>query len=297
MKHKITLTILSVLVSINLLNAQDINTEQVFSNMHGIKQEEDIFYEVEGYSIFVKVHKASFDDKGINKIKKKYPIQRDIIATTDTAFQTNKMFVMSQSRATIVTESSIYYLFPKEQNEIKVIGLITVNKRDIALEKLLIQSILDNSIPDEVYTSMTVDSVRFAGRSIVLGPVCHWMGTHNIQCPNLGQMNWAEFRNLEKAKERIEAQYDITASQPLGEVLQQDTINIIFEGSETKAIKTKYKIQISKLIMGGSNILIIYYVATKVRDKYIACVLSHYTDDVNAENLPPLLSEVMQLKE
>lgn len=296
-RHKVILTILTFLTSFNLLTAQTIDAGQVFSNTHGIKQEGTTFYEVEGYSIFVHSHKASFDEKGFNKIKKKYSINKEISPVNDTTFQTGKVLVKTYNRTKLVTESDVYYLFPQGQSEIKVIGLQTTNKRDEELEKFFVRSILDNSIPNSVYSSMVVDSINFAGRFIVLGPACHWMGTHNIQCPNLGQMNWAEFRSIDKAKEMVNAQFDITANKAIGEVLQQDTINIIFEGSESKALKTKYKIQIPQLIMGGSNILIIYYVATEVRGKYVACVLSHYTDDVNAKTLPPLLNEVMKLKE
>lgn len=296
-KLKAILTILTFFSSFNLLIAQTINAGQVFSNTQGIKQEGTTFYEVEGYSIFIHSHKAPFDDKGFNKIKKKYSINKDILPIVDSAFQTGKVLVKTESRTKKVTETGVYYLFPQGQNKIKVIGLQTTNKRDEELEKFFVKSILDNSIPNIVYTSMVVDSIKFAGRFIVLGPACHWMGTHNIQCPNLGQMNWAEFRSIDKAKEMVEAQFDITANKGVGDVLQQDTIDIIFEDTATKALKTKYKIKIPKLIMGGSNILIIYYVATEVRGKYVACVFSHYTDDVNAKELPPLLSEVMKLKE
>jgi hypothetical protein len=296
-RHIAILTILILLTSLNLSTAQTINAGQVFSNTHGIKQEGTTFYEVEGYSIFVHIHKASFDDKGVNKIKKKYSINKDILPMVDGDFQTGKVLVKTESRTKKVTETGVYYLFPQGQNEIRVIGLQTTNKRDEQLEKLFVKSILDNSIPNSVYTSMVVDSINFARRYIVLGPACYWMGTHNVQCANLGQMNWAEFRSKDKAKEMVEAQFDITANKAIGEVLQQDTINITFEGTDTKALKTKYKIKIPQLIMGGSNILIIYYVATEVRGKFVACVLSHYTDDVNANKLPPLLNKVMKLKE
>lgn len=296
-RYKAILATLTFLASFTLLSGQTINVEQVFSNTHGIKQEGTTFYEVEGYSIFVHNHKASFDDKGFKKIKKKYSINKDILPIVDSNFQTGKVLVKTESRTSKVTQTDIYYLFPHGQGEIQVIGFLTPLKRDQGIERLFVKSILENSIPNSVYSSMIVDSIRFAGRYIVLGPACHWMGTHNIQCPNLGQMNWAEFRNIDRAKEMVEIQYDLTANKAIGEVLQQDTINIIFEGTDIQALKTKYKIKIPQLIMGGSNILIIYYVATEVRGKYVACILSHYTDDVNAKKLLPLLSEVMKLKE
>jgi hypothetical protein len=47
--------------------------------------------------------------------------------------------------------------------------------------------------------------------------------------------------------------------------------------------------------MGGSNVLVVYYVTGKVRGKFVTCVLSHYEDDKGANKLPPLLSEVLEL--
>lgn len=296
-KLKILLLILTFFTSHFLSSAQSINAEQVFSNTHGIKQERTTFYEIEGYSVIVNSHKASFDEKGFNKIKKKFSIPKATQPIIDSAFPTARVFITGINRTSKVTETGFYYFFPEGQAEIKVIAFQTVISRDRELEQFFVRSILDNTIPNSVYSSMIIDSINFAGRFIVLGPVCNWMSTHNIQCPNLGQMNWAEFRSFDRAKEMVEAAHDITANKSIGEILQQDTINILFEGNEAKALKTKYKIKIPQLVMGGSNILIIYHVATEVRGKYVACIMSHYTDDVNAKKLPPLLSEVMELKE
>lgn len=49
--------------------------------------------------------------------------------------------------------------------------------------------------------------------------------------------------------------------------------------------------------MGGSNILIVYYVTAELRGKNVACIMSQYTDDINARDLAPLLGEVMKLKQ
>ncbi len=279
------------------VSAQDIDPVAVYSNMHGIRQEESEFYEVEGYSVFVQIQKTSFDDKGFKKIKKKYSIDKETTASVNPDFAVGKIFMQEEQRTEKVKQKAIYYLFPEGDYATRVIGFQTANSRDLQLEKFLVMVILGNAIPERVYTSMYVDSIKFADRFITLGPACNWMGTHNIQCPYMGQMNWAEFRSLDRAKEMMDAQFDITAHRAMGEILEQDTIEVKFERTDAKAIKTKYKIQIPQLIMGGSNILIIYYVVAEVRGKYVACVMSHYTDDVNAKQLPPLLSEVMELKE
>jgi hypothetical protein len=280
-----------------LYSAQEIDPVLVYSNMHGIRQEASTFYEVEGYSVFVQIQKTTFDDKGFKKIKKKYSIDKEKVAFNNQDFLGGKIFEQDEKRTEKVNQSAVYYLFPEGEYATKVIGFQTVNSRDLQLEKFLVKAILGNAVPERVYTPMYVDSIKFADRFITLGPACNWMGTHNIQCPYMGQMNWAEFRSLDRAKEMIDAQFDITANRAMGEILEQDTIDVKFEGTDAKAVKTKYKIQIPQLIMGGSNILIIYYVATEVRGKYVACVMSHYTDDINAKQLPPLLSEVMELKE
>jgi hypothetical protein len=280
-----------------LYSAQEIDPVLVYSNMHGIRQEASTFYEVEGYSVFVQIQKTTFDDKGFKKIKKKYSIDKEKVAFNNQDFLGGKIFEQDEKRTEKVNQSAVYYLFPEGEYATKVIGFQTLNSRDLQLEKFLVKAILGNAVPERVYTSMYVDSIKFADRFITLGPACNWMGTHNIQCPYMGQMNWAEFRSLDRAKEMIDAQFDITANRAMGEILEQDTIDVKFQGTDAKAVKTKYKIQIPQLIMGGSNILIIYYVVTEVRGKYVACVMSHYTDDINAKQLPPLLSEVMELKE
>lgn len=295
--NKFLLSIFTFIISCHFAAAQTIDAQQVFSNTHGIKQEEATFYEVEGYSVFVHHQKAALDEKGLSRIKKKYSISKEVAAIDDKAFPSAKVLVRTENRTKKVTESGIYYLFPQGESEVKIVGLQTTNKRDEELERFFVRSIMDSTIPGSVYTSMAVDSIRFAGRYIVLGSACRWMGTHNIQCPDMGQMNWAEFRSIEPAQEMIAAQYDIIANKSIGKILQQDTVDILFEGTPAKAIKTKYKIKVPQLIMGGSNILIIYYVVAEVRGKYIACVLSHYTDDVHAKRLPPLLSEVMKLQD
>ena len=61
-----------------------------------------------------------------------------------------------------------------------------------------------------------------------------------------------------EAKEMVEAQFDITANKAIGEVLQQDTIDIIFEGTATKALKTKYKILFNALIVGSIAVIMMY---------------------------------------
>ena len=127
-----------------------------------------------------------------------------------------------------------------------------------------------------------------------MGPVCRWMSPHNIQCPNYGQMNWAIFDNLQQAEEYRDTHFEMARNRSLVDIKEDKWIALKFEGQETKARRTKVKIQIPKLVMGGSNMLVVYYVTGHVRGKYVTCVLSHYTDDIGADELPPLLSKILE---
>ena len=76
---------------------------------------------------------------------------------------------------------------------------------------------------------------------------------------------------------------------------------IIFEGTPTKAKQVTLKLKgITAALAGmsGGKSLTIYYVAEKVRDRNVSCVMSFWNDDnINPKTkLPPLLEEIMELK-
>lgn len=278
------------------VEAQEIDSAVIFENTHGLENEEASFYGIEGYSIFVHVDKASVDEKGIKKIKKTYDINKKVSPQKDSLLEIEHKYLTTVEPVTKkFSQIRTFFLIPKEKDRTLVIGFYAPN-RDEALERFFVRSIVNGSIPRSVFSSMEVDSIRFAGRFIRLGPACHWEGTENIQCPDRGQMNWAEFRDSIRARQMLDIQFDVTENRFLGKVIDKQEVNILFEGIETTATKVRYKIKVPKIIMGGSNELIIYYVLQKVRGRYVACVLSHYTDDINAKTLPPLLSEVMKLR-
>lgn len=279
------------------LKGQRQDSLQIFSNTQGIKQEAATFYESEGYTVYTKVHDIPFNEKNIERLKRKYSIGKSAAVLIDTSFQQKHVIYMFENRITEkTTQSSVHYFISEDESNIRVISLVTNIARDTTLEKFFVQAIINNSFSEDVYTPMTIDSVKFVNRYIKLGPACRWMEPHNIQCPDLGQMSWAEFRNLDRAKQMIEAMRDYSLNKQSAKILKEQSIKISFEGEETEALKVWYKINIPKFIMGGSNVLVVYYITQKVGNKNVACILSHYTDAVNADTLPPLLSEVIKLK-
>jgi hypothetical protein len=105
-----------------------------------------------------------------------------------------------------------------------------------------------------------VDSINFIGRGIKAPNGCRWMSPHNYQCPYLGQMSWSLFRNYESAVSATELSKKITQSKKLVKVLEEKEQILLFEGIETKVLNCKYKMKVPKVLNGGSNILIVYYV-------------------------------------
>jgi len=289
---RLTLVTLATIIS-HVLVGQD---ENRFRNFHGIKHPQNNvdFFEAEGYDIFIQPFDNGLDDKGISKIKKKYSI-KDGPLTIDSV--TNLKVLSRTEYKNGVTAYFTYYLIPGNEKKSTVIGFIRLKTRDIGLEHDFVDAHLSNKIPSFVYTKLEIDSIDFVGRTIKLGPICRWMSPHNIQCPNYGQMNWAIFDNLKQAEEYRDTHFEMAKSKNLVDIKEEKWITLKFEGQETKALRTKVKIQLPKLVMGGSNILVVYYVTGQVRGKYVTCVLSHYTDDVSADKLPALLSEVLELIE
>lgn len=268
-----------------------------FKNFHGLKDPQSgtrFFFEAEGYEISIDWINIGLNEKGISRIKKKYSAKNAQL-TTDSV--TNLKVLTRTESQNGVTVYFNYYLIPSSDQSSTIVGFVRPKSRDIGLERDFVNSKLSNKIPSFVYTSMYIDSIDFVGRKIDLGPACRWMSPHNVQCPNYGQMNWAIFDNLKQAEEYRDTHFEMTKNKNLVDIKEEKWIMVKFEGLETKALRTKIKIQLPKFAMGGSNTLIAYYVTGKVRGKFVTCVLSHYADDVGANKLPPLLDEVLELME
>lgn len=112
----------------------------------------------------------------------------------------------------------------------------------------------------------------------------------------MGQMNWSIFQSENEANEMTTAQYDFIEGKWIGKIISQDSVSIIFEGVETKALKVNYKLKVPSGFNGGTNMLQVFFVSVPVRNKYVSCVLSQYTNNFDNKELLPLLSEVMQMK-
>ena len=282
---------LAVILSCKLFG-QDANR---FKNFHGIKPANSNihFFEAEGYEIFIEQINYRLDEKGLKKIEKKYSIKGGQ-SLLDSVLNLRVLTSSEVRNGTIAYFN--YYLIPDTDKRSTVVGFIRPKTRDVSLERDFVKSHLTNSIPPGVFTSLDLDSIDFVGRTIKLGPNCKWMSPHNVQCPDYGQMNWAIFDNLKQAEDYRDTYFEMTKNKNLIVVKEEKWLTLKFEGQETKALRTKVKVQVPKFAMRGSNILVVYYVAGLVRGKHVTCVLSHYTDDVDGDKLAPLLAEVLTLQ-
>jgi hypothetical protein len=120
------------------------------------------------------------------------------------------------------------------------------------------------------------------------------MFVNNLQCPGNGQMNWAVYPTLEEAQGGTQLQMKQNAKR---KILKSEELNIVFEGEPATAIRIVYKMNVPRIIMGGSNNLAVFYVTTKVRGQYVSCVLSNFVENENDYTLGALLLEVMKMAE
>lgn len=121
------------------------------------------------------------------------------------------------------------------------------------------------------------------------------------------RMNWSIHKTLSDAQDSNEKQYERAIleakSNPTGsfEIIFNQSIPVIFENVPTNVQKyiflEKTKHPILKDLTTERK-LITYYIATKVRGKFIACVFSFYESELYKENdLPPILSTFIKLKD
>lgn len=272
----------------------------VFNRLQAINNNGISFYNIDGYNITKQTLNYPFTEKGLKKAYRKYSIKKKVKKIKDEQLPYKNYYIKNDENVTDNLVQNNSYYFIENYELITIIQFSSINKRDKEFERSIVKIIIENSIPEENYTSVRIDSINFAGRKIKLGKACNWMNVNNVQCPYFGQMNWSIHKNLEDAKNSVEQQFTITKSRKNGKVISEEIVDIEFEGTETKAKKVIYDFTglTSVLVsISGGKTLTIFYVATEVRGNFVSCVLSFWNNDTITENgLAPLLEKVMKLK-
>lgn len=292
------LFIIIFLFAITISIAQN---DSIFSRLQAINNNGISFFNIDGYTITSQTLNYPFTEKGLKKVYRKYSIKENEEKTKDEILVYNNYYVENEDNITdSLVQKNTYYFIENPDKRITIVQFSSIDKRDKEFERTIVKLIIENKIPKENYASMTIDSLNFAGRKIKLGTSCNWTNVNTVQCPYYGEMNWSVHKDLEDAKNTVDQQFAITESRKNGKVISEETVDIEFEGTETKAKKVIYDFTGMTSIlasMSGGKTLTIYYVATEVRGNYVSCVLSFWNNDTITENgLAPLLEKVMKLK-
>lgn len=292
-----TLNLLLVLVSSLVFSQQEI-----FERLSALDNNGKIWYNIDGYSVTSQKFNSPFTEKGLKKIFRKHQISKNDTKTSDKHIKFKNYFISKKQRIIgNIFQTNHYYFVENTDQETTVIWFIKNGTTDRTMEEELVNLIIENKIPSENFVPMKMQSIDFAGRKIELGNSCYWTFLNTVQCPYLGEMNWSVHQTLESAKEAIENQLNVTQARNGIKIVSEEMVDIEFEGISTKAKKVILKPQGVKSAlagMSGGKTLTVYYIAEKVRDKNVSCVMSFWNNDqINPKTqLPPLLEKLMKLK-
>lgn len=269
--------------------------------LKAINNQTIIFYNIDGVDFSSQTFNSEFSEKGLKKLYKKYSIKENDSKTKDEQLENNNFFITkSDNVAENINQISSYYFVENKDKRVTVFWFGYYGNLNKEFERKYVNLILNDEIPNEVFEPMTIDSIDFAGRKIELGNSCYWTNINTVQCPYYGEMNWSVHKTYESAKNSVDNQFTVTKNKKGGKVLSEEEVDVIFEGTETKAKKVIYDFTGVKSLlagMSGGKTLTIYYVACEVRDNYVSCCMSFWNNDTITENgLAPLLEKVMQLK-
>lgn len=263
--------------------------------LQGIEQDEFSFMNGQGYSILCYDTKKKYSTKTIKKLKKKFKIPKKITGTGSSNYSLQNIQFEQSNQEDGISYFTKHIIYPLDNKHTRFIELMTNLDRDTLFENEVVNNIMNATISREVFNNWKVDSIRFINRHITLGSACTWQNVGSIQCPYNGQMDWMSFTTEHRAREYMMQRINNTSDKKMSDFIAQDSVQVFIANKEKMAQKNILKIKAPKLVLGGSNELTIYYLITKIESVYVAMVMSHYSNDNNAPELPPLLSEVMRL--
>ncbi|MRX69664.1 hypothetical protein SAMN06265349_102114 [Flavobacterium resistens] len=295
---KKTISLLLIFISVLAYSQENDDFSQ---RLKAINTQSVTYYNVDGVDFSSQTYNYDFSEKSLKKIYKKFNIKDTDLKTKDESLPFNNLHVVKKQNITDnLTQNNSYYFIEDNSKTITIIWFGYYHKPSEDFEKEYITRIINNTIPKNVFESMKIDSIDFAGRKIKLGNNCYWTNVNTVQCPYNGEMNWSVHKNIESAKTAIENQFIITKNRGGIKVISEEQTAVIFEGTETTAKKVVFDFTGMKSLlagMSGGKTLTVYYVAEKVRDNYVSCVMSFWNNDnITKDGLAPLLEEVMQLK-
>lgn len=289
-----------ILIFIAFCSFSSFAQKERLADMQGLALNGDMIFELEGYTMTIVNEKGSLDKGSVRKLKKKYGLEKAKHEYKDPNISWDH-WIIEDSTSTKGLPNVVgfekCYLFPQSDDRILMVLLQSSNGRDIAIEKAFMNAFFERKLASYASEDWVARKINFAGREIELGDMCTWVAPQNVHCAAFGQLSWSVFKSIDKALTNTLVLEAANNNSGKYKVEKEENINVLFEGIPTVAKRVTYKIKGSKILLGGRNMLAVYYITQKVRDRYVSCMLTNYIEVKDNYDIPVLLREVMTLSE
>lgn len=299
MKQSLLILLLLSLVPMQKMFAQ--NEDSLLQRIQGFSFDGQSYFNVDGIEIIKQTALTNFSRKHFLKKFKTTTVNRSELTTSDSLIPYNN-FCLTKIKKECDSSTNYFteYFIETLPNQVVLVSFLSINKRDVSLERDFLALLLNWKIPAPAINLSSVGTIPFAGRSIPVGPMCRWMAPNNCQCSGNGQMDWSNHKTLYDAKARIDYKYTSLNCRSNGKIIQDQLVDVVFEGTKTQARKLTYDFtgSTSDLVaMTGGKTLTIYLVAATVRNYNVSCMMSFWNnDEINESGLPTLIDQVMALE-
>ncbi len=265
------------------------------SGMHGLRDTKgDIFLEAGGYDIFVTHKQGQVSNKGfIQAIKKLYGLENNLVAEySSEGLGADNLVIEVQydwgGNGVVLTDYIACYVLGLSDKEAAVLLFQSVNQQHEELEETIVKEYLKNRLADYISDDWMPSTFFFAGRRVVLDRGRYeFTAPHTIEGEGM-RITWTEYQTMEEAEKDINTRMDATLADGM-QIEKEEDIRVVFEDVPTLAYRIAFKER------GSGNPLIGYYIAEKVRDRYISCVLSNYAADADDYRLDPMIRKLMSI--
>lgn len=212
--------------------------------------------------------------------------------------------VQNQKIGTDLFKNRIIYFVGDRPEAMESISFTSIESAKLSdINHTLLQYILERKqVTRQLLTNV---NFPFVGRYIKMEESWQWDSVNVLKEPETSsKMNWSLHKTLQEAIEetenRLKTAYYAVTNEPYKdfEILSEEIIPMYFENIPTKVKKTIInEIETSPILKNyrKERKLIVYSVAQKVREKYVACSLSFYeSEDYKEHQLTPLLAAFLR---
>lgn len=266
--------------------------EDLLNQMRGFKHRNDLTeFNISGHDIYTMHRYEAFNKKGIKNILNYCGIKNIIAQYTDSTLSRQNLVIESNLRSRKNSKMSghtLLYIFPREKQGLDIVIFQTLMPLNKEICGQFLEAYFANDLSKYITEEQTTNNIDFVGRNIELSGSGEWQSPNNLQYGNQGQISWSTFESLNDANEYIRLCMEENSAWK--SVLTEE-VEVLFEDIPTTATRIVYKAGNG----WNKNRLAVYYVATKVRDTYIGCILSNYISNDQDYSLASLLQEVMIL--